>query len=513
MRSRLVRSGPLYLSALQFQFSQRKLRRAPQAAGTVGLRGVLAALTALALTGCAANGVTPSVTQAQSAKAGQPTVSSVNPASGVSGTSVTIKGKGFSATATVAFGVVNATTAFVSSTELTTSVPSLSAGTYTVTVTNPDSAPAASPSGFTVTSKTTAAAAATTNHYLYAVTAGPVVTVYDMDSGFKQIKQVSAGTSKEEIRGAVASKVGGFLYISYGCTSPVACTPYLMKYDLSNDSAVWNNVFHPGVDSHAITPDGKTIYMPTGEGDALHSLWYKVDTSNGSILGTIESGVLRPHNTIVSNDGSHLYLGAIGLDTNGDGENHLIRVDTSDAKVSAQVGPVLNGKTRPFTIDGREQYAFITTAGLNGFEVGSISTGDILFTVKASGFDNIKCTPFVSCSHGISLSPDSKQIYVVDYYNNYVHVFDVSGLPSSAPSRVADIPLKHPYTAPGPWVTHSRDGKFVFVGQSGDVIDTGTHKIVGYLPALSHTKVYTEIDFQNGDVSFTPLSRSGVGYN
>jgi hypothetical protein len=443
----------------------------------------------------------------------KPTITSVSPASGAPGTVVTIVGTNFVAGATVSFGsIAGNSTVVENSTQLKTSVPTLAAGTYAVTVSDPGVSPATAPNGFSVTAAHNAAAAAATTNYLYAVTQGPVVTVYDIDNGFKQIKQISAGTSNEEIRGAVASKVGGFLYITYGCTSPAACTPYLMKYSLASDTVVWNNTFPSGIDSPSITPDGKTLYMPTGEGDHDHSLWYKVDTSSGNVSGTIDSGVTAPHNTIVSNDGTHVYMGGIGRDTNGDSQNHLVRANVSDGSVSAQIGPVLGKEMRPFTIDANEQYAFMTTMGLNGFQVGSIPAGNILYTAKVSGFSNAGCTPYVSCSHGISLSPDGKQIYVVDYYNNCVHVFDVSGLPLSAPKQVGDIQLQHPYTAFGPWVTHSRDGKFVFVGQSGDVIDTGTHQIVGYIPALNKTKVFTEIDFQNGAVSFAPLSRSGVGY-
>lgn len=442
----------------------------------------------------------------------KPTITSVSPASGAPGTVVTIVGTNFVAAATVSFGsAAGNSTVVENSTQLKTSVPTLAAGTYVVTVSDPGVASATAPNGFNVTAAHDAAAAATTA-YIYAVTQGPVVTVYDIGNGFKQIKQISAGTSNEEIRGAVASKIGGFLYITYGCTSPVACTPYLMKYSLASDTVVWKNTFPPGIDSPSITPDGKTLYMPTGEGDHDHSSWYKVDTSSGNVVGTIDSGVTAPHNTIVSNDGTHVYMGGIGRDTNGDSQNHLVRANVSDGSVSAQIGPVLGKEMRPFTIDANEQYAFMTTMGLNGFQVGSIPAGNILYTAKVSGFSNVGCTPYVSCSHGISLSPDGKQIYVVDYYNNCVHVFDVSGLPSSAPKQVADIQLQHRYTAFGPWVTHSRDGKFVFVGQSGDVIDTGTHQIVGYIPALNKTKVFTEIDFQNGAVSFAPLSRSGVGY-
>jgi len=51
----------------------------------------------------------------------------------------------------------------------------------------------------------------------------------------------------------------------------------------------------------------------------------------------------------------------------------------------------------------------------------------------------------------------------------------------------------------------------VYVGRSGDVIDTSTHTIVDYLPPLQQTADFLEIDWRNGrPVSTT--SRYGIGY-
>ena len=108
----------------------------------------------------------------------------------------------------------------------------------------------------------------------------------------------------------------------------------------------------------------------------------------------------------------------------------------------------------------------------------------------------------------------------MDAPNSYVHVFDVSGLPGSPPRQVADIPIASMTGSESPctydcqregWVLHSRDGQFVVVGDSGDVIDTATRKIVANLAPLADTRKYLEIDWQNGVPVFT-TSRSGLGY-
>src|SRR5689334_22911867 len=46
------------------------------------------------------------------------------------------------------------------------------------------------------------------------------------------------------------------------------------------------------------------------------------------------------------------------------------------------------------------------------------------------------------------------------------------------------------------WLHHSRDGQYVFVGDSGDVIDTKMRKTVTTLPPLANTRKFIEIDFE-----------------
>jgi DNA-binding beta-propeller fold protein YncE len=125
-------------------------------------------------------------------------------------------------------------------------------------------------------------------------------------------------------------------------------------------------------------------------------------------------------------------------------------------------------------------------------------------------------------SHGISLSPNEKELYVIDAPNSYVHVFDVSHVPASAPVQVADIPLTQPMLSrpetpcaydclKDGWLQHSRDGRFVYVGDAGDVIATTTRKVVAYLPPLANTRKMLEIDWSNG-LPIATTSRIGLGY-
>jgi len=133
-----------------------------------------------------------------------------------------------------------------------------------------------------------------------------------------------------------------------------------------------------------------------------------------------------------------------------------------------------------------------------------------LFTVPVPGFSFDAQTFGRTPDHGISLSPNERELYLIDTPNGYVHVFDVSGLPAVPPRDIADIKLAHPPPNDG-WLQHSRNGRYVYVGRAGDVIDTRSRKVVAFLAPLQGTADFLEIDWRNGRPIAT-TSRYGVGY-
>ena len=104
-------------------------------------------------------------------------------------------------------------------------------------------------------------------------------------------------------------------------------------------------------------------------------------------------------------------------------------------------------------------------------------------------------------------------------------VFPLSGEPlhGSAPRQVADIQLvgavsrDESYCAydclKEGWLHHSRDVRYVFVGDSGDVIDTRLRKTTMTLPALSNSRKEIEIDFEGGGPlpTWAMNNRSSIG--
>ena len=200
-----------------------------------------------------------------------------------------------------------------------------------------------------------------------------------------------------------------------------------------HDVVAWIANYSFGVDQAAITPDGSTIYMPHGENatDGKHSI---LDASNGKPTGTITTGT-NGHNTIVSLDGTQAYL--TGL--NGSNYNFAHVVNTATNQVTLDAGPTING-IRPFTVNGKHTMMFTTSTNTCGFQVLSLVTGKVLYTVPFGGSCVWNGAGGAS-NHGISLAPDEKRVYIIDGTKDVLEVYDVSGLPASAPTFVAAVPL------------------------------------------------------------------------
>jgi hypothetical protein len=202
-------------------------------------------------------------------------------------------------------------------------------------------------------------------------------------------------------------------------------------------------------------------------------------------------------------------------------DRYLYVVRTRDNRVVRRVGP-LKQDIRPFTVNGRHTLAFTTASAFLGFQLSNLTTGRLRYTVGVRGFHFDPATFAPSTpSHGISLSPGERELYLVDAANSFVHVFDVSRGDRARPRLLASIRLQHPLTgnkspcsndcARDGWLQHSRSGRYVYVGDSGDVIDTVSRTVVAFLPALRETREMLEIDWRGGRVVAT-TSRSGLGY-
>jgi hypothetical protein len=166
--------------------------------------------------------------------------------------------------------------------------------------------------------------------------------------------------------------------------------------------------------------------------------------------------------------------------------------------------------------DVGQAVAFVTQPGLLGVRVLDLHTNRTLYVTHFKGFTwNPRFGPNPP-SHGLSLAPDRPELWVLDAPNSVVHVFDVSELPGGPPRPLADIRLSKPISGDeNPCaracgrigsLLHSADGRFVYVGDAGDVIDTRTREIVANLEALHNSRVQLEVNWAGGKAVFPSRS-------
>jgi DNA-binding beta-propeller fold protein YncE len=318
---------------------------------------------------------------------------------------------------------------------------------------------------------------AKTGHYLYVAVpgirnyleyGGHGILVFDITDNFKFIKRIPTRGLKEDgtpsnVKGVGVSLATNSIYIS--------TLEALQRVDLTTEKLLWEKKYEGGCDRMAISPDGKLIYLPTLEKEH----WNVLNAETGDIVTQVftNSGA---HNTVYGLDGTKVYLAGLRTPTLG-------VVDTRTHAVIKQVGPFANA-IRPFTINGSQTKCYVNINGLLGFEVGDLTTGMKLYHVEVQGFEQGSVKRHGCPSHGIGLTPDEKEIWLCDSYNQRLHIFDNTVQP---PKQKESIALRD---QPG-WVTFSLDGRYAFPA-TGEIIDVVTRKVVATLADEQGNAVQSE---------------------
>jgi DNA-binding beta-propeller fold protein YncE len=343
--------------------------------------------------------------------------------------------------------------------------------------------------------------------YLYVFPDGGL-DVYDIAKHHRLVFHLDLPQA-HSMRGVAAAVSTHRLFLSVGGNGGANGNGSVVAIDLLTNHVVWQHSYPTGTDGLAVTPDGSRLYIPVGE-HTMDDRWHVADARTGDVIAEIHAGP-GPHNTVMSTDGRRVDLGPRNA-------SYLYVASTRTNRIVRRVGPLLPG-VRPFTIDDSRGLAYTTATGFLGFQVSSLSTGRALYTVPVHGFSatNSLGTP----SHGITLTPDGRMLFVIDVPNGYVHAYDVSRLPAQPPRHVADIRLQHPLVGEetpcggdcgrAGWLLTSLDGRYVYVGDGGDVIGTRSRSVVGFVPALRNSRYPIEIDWRNGVPSRTS-TRSGTAH-
>jgi hypothetical protein len=223
-----------------------------------------------------------------------------------------------------------------------------------------------------------------------------------------------------------------------------------------------------------------------------------------ALVGYVKLPGIRGITNIAARDGGRLALRFEG------GRGAL--VDLATGRVRNRVKPPRAPSEEVEVADVQNSTVYSTFPGRLGFRAFKPEA----FKVRWFTFPGFTWNPRFGPNppdHGLALAPDKPELWVLDAPNNAVHVFDISGTPRD----VKDIRLTKPLIGEeNPCASHhcgrigslqfSADGRFVYVGDAGDVIDASKREEIANLEALRESRLMLEVDWVNGRPEF-PAAR------
>jgi len=308
------------------------------------------------------------------------------------------------------------------------------------------------------------------------------LSVYDIDAGHRLVRTIQTVPGVHNVRGVAASAATGRLYVAYLGAGDAG---WIYCLDLTSDKVLWNKRIDPGVDRLAVGPDGKLLYVPTGEDREADHINI-VDADTGDILRKVHFSK-RSHDTLYPLSGP-LFQETKADDGSG---NYLYRIDPASYAVS-KIGPYA-GILGPYAIDSRSRYVVNDVTGLWGFQVADLNNGRI---VAAELPEHPQGSP--GLMHGIGWTPDESEVWQSSTWQDpHVYVWDMRE--PMAPALKQALPLRSGHGSH--WLTFTIRGDFAYVAPNKnsaaatEIFDPKTHVSVG---AIGSSEDLLEIDFAEG---------------
>ena len=328
---------------------------------------------------------------------------------------------------------------------------------------------------------------------------GVGIVVLDADHDFQFVKRiptwdVPASVSPEEVSGVAASPATNMMY--------VATRGRLAAFNLGTDKKAWENTYDGMCcERPELTPDGKTLVV----GSDLRDFWYVIDAQSGSLKGKIQAPKsMFAHNMALSPDGKTVFMAPNGVT--------MTVGDVPSMKAIKTI--TFSDHVRPFVINHDATRVYANLNNLLGFEIADVNTGKVVKRIEAPAdmwkpqWADLKKTFYGhGCpSHGIAMTPDETEIWVVDNINYGVLVYDNTG-------EWPVMKTTFPTTASADWITMGLDGQYAFLS-SGDVVEVKTKKLIAQMKdeygKPMHSEKYLEMAFSNGKLIRT-VSQFGQG--
>lgn len=319
----------------------------------------------------------------------------------------------------------------------------------------------------------------TSAQLIYAAQDDGTIHVYDINDHHTELKVIKLFACCADVRGIAAAAPTQRLSVMYNRDGQ----GHVASLDLTSDQVLWDHVLHvPGVDRGNMTPDGRTLYVPTWEEDPDSPYELVVDADSGAEKGRITLPP-RSHDTIVSLDGQRVFM-----ETKSQTASMYVADTASNTVIQTLGGYCCSGVLAPFAINATATKVVNQVNDYTGFQLADVASGDVIeFVPFASGYGG----------HGIAWTPDETEVWADDGGLAVVHVFDMKALPPREREAVTVSNVPH-------WLTFSIDGRYAYVagrkgaGDPTDVIDSATYQRVG---SLGPSEDLLEVDFAAGSVA------------
>jgi hypothetical protein len=327
--------------------------------------------------------------------------------------------------------------------------------------------------------QSSAAPQALVSELMYAAQNDGTIHVYNIEDHHTQVKVIGVFNCCADVRGITAAVPTHRLYVMYNRDSQ----GHVAAMDLLSEQVIWDQVLHePGVDRGNLTPDGRTLYLPTWEEDPGSAYELVIDAESGAEKARITLPP-RSHDTLVSLDGQRVFM-----ETKSPTASMFV-ADTASNQVAQEVGGYCcGGVLGPFAVNGAATRMVNDVTGYDGFQLADVASARVTDSIPlASG----------QGGHGIAWTPDESEVWVNDGGAPVVHVFDMKAMPPQEVPPVAVSNVPH-------WITFSIDGRYAYVaGRKGsedvtDVIDVPRHQRVS---SLGPSEDLLEVDFAAGSLT------------
>jgi len=309
-------------------------------------------------------------------------------------------------------------------------------------------------------------------------TTGQGIVVLDVARNFEFVKRIPtfntpAAGRMAEVAGIAASPATNMIYL--------AMRGRLAAFDLATDQKVWDNVYDGQCcERPEVTPDGLTMVV----GSNLRNFWYLIDAKTGALKGKIQAAATDAHNMALSADGKTVFMAPNG-----------VTVTVADVPSMKMIKTLtFSDHVRPLVINHDATRVYANLNNLLGVEIADVKTGAIkrieapaeMWKDKWAnrGKNGVRFYGHGCPSHGIALTPDESELWVVDNINYGVLVYDNTG-------EWPVYKFSFPTTASADWITMGLNGQYAYLS-SADVVDVKTHKIVGQMKDEHGRPMYSE---------------------